>query len=237
MRAGEKNVELPGKDRNPQPASQATPARSQGKAGASGTASGEELFLSPDEASGLLGSLDAQDRQVLGNPAGQEPDGEGVFIAPEELELEVGGMTAYAEPRQMPLPEHPQGERSWRNGDLAQSELLTRIAGELKSIKSDIGNLKETYDDIMVRTQGHGAGIPGQSGADGATSSDANGLAAGTGTEGSGIMSDQLVPDLKRLLAYLDKLLESLPEDKIDEFARSEYFELYRKVFERFDLV
>ena len=230
-------MELPGKDRNPQPASQATPARSPGKAGASGTASGDELFLSPDEASGLLGSLDVQDRQVLGNPAGQEPDGEGVFIAPEELELEVGGMTAYAEPRQTPLPEHPQSERSWRNGDLAQSELLTRIAGELKSIKSDIGNLKDTYDDIMVRTQGHGEAAPGQPGAGGAMSSPSAGQAADTEAGAGGFMSDQLIQDLKRLLAYLDKLLESLPEDKIDEFARSEYFELYRKIFERFDLV
>jgi hypothetical protein len=34
----------------------------------------------------------------------------------------------------------------------------------------------------------------------------------------------------------MDRLLESLPEDKIDEFARSEYFDLYRKVFEYFDL-
>lgn len=228
-------MELPGKDRNPQAAWTTEQARSPGRAGASGSAPGDELFLSPGEASGLLGSLDAQDRQVLGNPAGQEPDGEGVFIAPEELELEVGGMTAYSEPRQMPLPEHPQLERSWKNGDLAQSELLTRIAGELKSIKSDIGTLKETYDDIMARTQGN----PAPSGQQGTGSSEGSEASGRTGheAEGNGQLSGQMVSDLKRLLSYLDKLLESLPEDRIDEFARSEYFELYRKVFERFDLV
>jgi hypothetical protein len=228
-------VELPGKDRNPQEAWTAGQVRNPGRAGAPGSAPGDELFLSPGEASGLLGSLDAQDRQVLGNPAGQEPDGEGVFIAPEELELEVGGMTAYTEPRQSTMPEHPQLERSWKNGDLAQSELLARIAGELKSIKSDIGNLKETYDDIMSRTHGSAA-ASGQPGTGASEDSKVSGQ-AGHDAEGNSPLSGQMVSDLKRLLSYLDKLLESLPEDRIDEFARSEYFELYRKVFERFDLV
>jgi hypothetical protein len=51
------------------------------------------------------------------------------------------------------------------------------------------------------------------------------------------LLPEETLADLKKLLAYLDRLLESLPEDKIDGFARSEYFELYRKIFEFFDLV
>jgi hypothetical protein len=38
--------------------------------------------------------------------------------------------------------------------------------------------------------------------------------------------------ELKNVLAYLDKLLESLPEEKIEEFAKSEYFDTYKKLFE-----
>jgi hypothetical protein len=38
--------------------------------------------------------------------------------------------------------------------------------------------------------------------------------------------------DLKSVLAYMDQLLESLPEEKIEEFAKSEYFDTYKKVFE-----
>ena len=30
----------------------------------------------------------------------------------------------------------------------------------------------------------------------------------------------------------MDQLLESLPEDKIEEFAKSEHFKVYRKLFE-----
>ncbi|MDR2741309.1 MAG: hypothetical protein LBB98_04055 [Treponema sp.] len=49
--------------------------------------------------------------------------------------------------------------------------------------------------------------------------------------------SDMEVPstikvELKNVLAYLDKLLESLPEEKIEEFAKSEYFDTYKKLFE-----
>jgi hypothetical protein len=37
--------------------------------------------------------------------------------------------------------------------------------------------------------------------------------------------------ELKNVLSYMDQLLESLPEDKIEEFARSEYFDTYKKLF------
>lgn len=38
--------------------------------------------------------------------------------------------------------------------------------------------------------------------------------------------------DIKSVLAYMDQLLESLPEDKIKEFAESEYFEMYHRLFD-----
>ena len=42
----------------------------------------------------------------------------------------------------------------------------------------------------------------------------------------------ELKDDIKSVLSYMDQLLESLPEDKIEEFARSEHFEVYKKLFE-----
>ena len=42
--------------------------------------------------------------------------------------------------------------------------------------------------------------------------------------------------ELKSVLSYMDQLLESLPEDKIQEFARSEHFEVYKKLFEELEL-
>jgi hypothetical protein len=43
--------------------------------------------------------------------------------------------------------------------------------------------------------------------------------------------------ELKTVLSYMDQLLESLPEEKIEEFAKSEYYETYKKLFEELGLV
>ncbi len=48
---------------------------------------------------------------------------------------------------------------------------------------------------------------------------------------------DSLKANIRSVLSYLDKLLESLPEDKIEEFARSEHFDTYKKLFEDLGLV
>ncbi|PIE98263.1 MAG: hypothetical protein CR988_03985 [Treponema sp.] len=45
-------------------------------------------------------------------------------------------------------------------------------------------------------------------------------------------MSVELKEEIKSVLSYMDQLLESLPEDKIEEFARSEHFSTYKKLFE-----
>ncbi|MDR3138061.1 MAG: hypothetical protein LBT95_00130 [Treponema sp.] len=46
-----------------------------------------------------------------------------------------------------------------------------------------------------------------------------------------------LQQELKTVLVYMDQLLESLPEDKIEEFAKSEYFNTYKKLFKELGLV
>jgi hypothetical protein len=43
--------------------------------------------------------------------------------------------------------------------------------------------------------------------------------------------------ELKTVLSYMDHLLESLPEEKIEEFAKSEYFDTYKKLFKELGLV
>ena len=42
--------------------------------------------------------------------------------------------------------------------------------------------------------------------------------------------------ELKTVLSYMDLLLESLPEEKIEEFAKSEYFDTYKKLFKELGL-
>ncbi|AEE16943.1 hypothetical protein [Treponema brennaborense] len=41
----------------------------------------------------------------------------------------------------------------------------------------------------------------------------------------------ELKQEIKSVLSYMDQLLENLPEEKIAEFAQSEHFELYKKLF------
>jgi hypothetical protein len=43
--------------------------------------------------------------------------------------------------------------------------------------------------------------------------------------------------ELKTVLSYMDRLLDSLPEEKIAEFAKSEYFDSYKKLFKELGLV
>ncbi|MDR2742636.1 MAG: hypothetical protein LBB98_10865 [Treponema sp.] len=42
--------------------------------------------------------------------------------------------------------------------------------------------------------------------------------------------------ELRSVLSYMDQLLESLPEEKIEEFAKSEHFNTYKKLFEELGL-
>jgi hypothetical protein len=42
--------------------------------------------------------------------------------------------------------------------------------------------------------------------------------------------------ELRSAFSYMDRLLESLPEDKIEEFVKSEHFYIYKKLFEDLDL-
>ncbi len=47
---------------------------------------------------------------------------------------------------------------------------------------------------------------------------------------------ENLKGELRSVLNYMDKLLESLPEEKIQEFAASEHFKVYRRLFEELGL-
>ncbi len=56
--------------------------------------------------------------------------------------------------------------------------------------------------------------------------SDDDDLLNGTSNLDSGMHEE-----IKSVLSYMDRLLESLPEEKISEFAQSEYFDRYKKLF------
>ncbi|MFP4642911.1 MAG: hypothetical protein ACLFM0_00995, partial [Spirochaetales bacterium] len=49
-------------------------------------------------------------------------------------------------------------------------------------------------------------------------------------------LPENLREEIKSVLSYMDQLLESLPEEKIREFANSEHFEVYKRLFEELGL-
>jgi len=60
--------------------------------------------------------------------------------------------------------------------------------------------------------------------------------AATTAGEIAGIPAN-LKTELKTVLSYMDQLLEALPDDKIEEFAKSDYYDTYKKLFKELGLV
>lgn len=55
--------------------------------------------------------------------------------------------------------------------------------------------------------------------------------------ENDGSVPDKLKRDVKSVLLYLDQLLASLPEEKIEEFASSEYYDTYKHLFDDLGLL
>ncbi len=186
------------------------------------------VFLSPEETDAILSSLEKIDQKLLWNPPVSGSDEEGVFIAPEDIEGQSRPEDEEATMPDAPSPLPPaRVQGTARGGESLQSDLLSRIAGELRSIKLELGTLKNTYDDMISKASSISAG---------ARPEKIEGAEAEAENSGRPLPQETMA-DLKKLLGYLDRLLESLPEEKIDEFARSEYFELYRKIFEFLDLV
>ena len=50
-------------------------------------------------------------------------------------------------------------------------------------------------------------------------------------------LPSHLKKELRTVLSYMDQLLESLPDEKIEEFAKSEYYDTYKKLFKELGLV
>ncbi|MDR0785012.1 MAG: hypothetical protein LBE74_03910 [Treponema sp.] len=60
------------------------------------------------------------------------------------------------------------------------------------------------------------------------------GAVSGTGVA---TIPPSIKDELKTVLSYMDQLLESLPEEKIEEFAASKYFDTYKKLFTELGIV
>lgn len=216
----------------------------------------EGSFLSPADSAEVLASLEEMDERTLGMARGRSfevsLEDEGVFVSPEdaladELSVAVPAPKLPPEPKSgpsSPIPapaagskaSSPASDSSETSGTAAPSqqsaaregELLSRIAGELRSIKSELAGLKDHYRDILSDSA--------------AFLQPAETMPPAAENEPDSVPKGQVIPEemfseTRALLGYLDGLLEALPDGKIEEFARSEYYDLYRKVYEFFNPV
>ncbi|MDR2020451.1 MAG: hypothetical protein LBQ14_06780 [Treponema sp.] len=128
------------------------------------------------------------------------------------------------------------------DGDISfeeDKELEVSIPGEESVL--DIPPEEEGFDQIASDGFTVEAGEPRPASGDSALAEDAGEPQVSAAPAGDK-PADSSIPvnlkqELKTVLTYMDQLLESLPEDKIEEFAKSEYFDTYKKLFEELGLV
>jgi hypothetical protein len=166
----------------------------------------------------------------IGIEDGENPDTDisGVFgEAEEEMEFSVPE-DDFAEG----APGSPQEEESFAQvipeGFLVEEEDTPVLDDEFESIGENPAE-QEASADISPEFDAE-ADFPAEA---------LEETAAGMPDEASGAenISGPFKQELKTVLSYMDQLLESLPEDKIEEFAKSEYFDTYKKLFKELGIV
>ncbi len=178
------------------------------------------LFISPLEDTERFDTMESEEARILAP-----------LSARQESDLPSSTMQDFREDAAGKKAEDPATQRHAPVQTAASNEqVIMRFAGELKSIKQDLLSIKQSFEVLK-----HPQSSP--SGATVATSTTSE-PPQNPRPEEVRVHEDasELLEDLRKLLLYLDRLLESLPEEKIGEFANSEYFNLYRHVFEKLGL-
>jgi len=99
--------------------------------------------------------------------------------------------------------------------DAEEIEIELDSAGGAQTGKSAEEGLLEPVEDLEVAEEAPGAAAP-----------------SAPAREGTGAIPEDLKDEIRTVLRYMDHLLEALPDEKIQEFANSEYFVTYKKLFE-----
>jgi hypothetical protein len=136
------------------------------------------------------------------------PDAEEILDAEPADEVDLEALAAEAEDLEENVPKTPVVE------DLE--------IGELESLSDEAGGNETPQKEIEISFEGDLA-------------EDAESLREeppGTGAAGSTGIPDNLKDEIRTVLKYMDHLLEALPDEKIQEFASSDYFVMYKKLFE-----
>lgn len=167
-----------------------------------------------------------------------------------DLEEEPGELEPVEEPAERAKGDTEQVEELGPDVDLdalaAEAEALESEDSVAPVEDLEIGELEPVTEDFGPAGQHKEIEIPfeNESAADGAPALDAGAeevlemeeAAPEAGTKdrmgGAAAIPDDLKDEIRTVLKYMDNLLEALPDEKIQEFAGSEYFVMYKKLFE-----
>ena len=123
-------------------------------------------------------------------------------------------------------------------------EILEQIQDEIPTVASITEGLTEPEENVFEKTFGEESGSDFTTPESSVNIEDAieienpedNSLTQIEETNDNELSKD-IKNDVKSVLLYMDKLLESLPDEKIREFAASEQFETYKKLFDELGLI
>ena len=128
--------------------------------------------------------------------------------------------------------------------EIGNPEILEQIQDEIPTVASITEGLTEPEENVFEKTFGEESGSDFTTPESSVNIEDAieienpedNSLTQIEETNDNELSKD-IKNDVKSVLLYMDKLLESLPDEKIREFAASEQFETYKKLFDELGLI
>ncbi|MDR1466180.1 MAG: hypothetical protein LBI40_00955 [Treponema sp.] len=156
--------------------------------------------------------IDEPDLQVIENPV-QEPMLEGISF--DDAILDMGDEEVEEPQAEEELAEEPEAEIS-----LPEEEPTLEIpepTAEPAAYEETVPTVEETSPSELIP--------------------DFEGPAETPSVEATAEIPSNIKDELKTVLSYMDQLLESLPEEKIEEFASSKYFDTYKKLFAELGIV
>jgi len=222
-----------------QPADVTENAGGAAEAGAPDTdhgASGMEAWQGDEAQVDALAGMDIDSElsdiaELEEEPQPQEKQGLQEGREPREADAEID-LPSYDEDREEPYdretPDHPESQAYAVTPEAPETEDSVEpteplaAAGEASETTDDEDWLGAEGQEAITAEQPEPAGVSDTQPGD---------------TEGG---AEEIPPhlreEIKSVLSYMDQLLESLPEEKIKEFARSEHFEVYKRLFEELGL-
>lgn len=128
-----------------------------------------------------------------------------------------------------------EGESGFAGADTDVEEFDASLGEPVLEIPDEEDSEPEELDSLELEEEEEPAPEPAPAPSGQAPAPASSGQASGTGSEAAAL-PENLKQEIRSVLSYMDQLLESLPEEKIQEFAKSEHFEVYKRLFEELGL-